>query len=77
MQKLVFQSSMCTSSEQLMWRPPVSLSLSLRCVPECLMRLCDTHGEIRAAYSALLEVVPTHLITRLGSLLLVYVALAL
>ena len=28
------------------------------------MRLCDTHGEIRAAYSALLEVVPTHLITR-------------
>ncbi len=29
------------------------------------MRLCDTRGEIRAAYSALLEVVPTHIITRL------------
>ena len=28
------------------------------------MRLCDTKGEIRAAYSSLLEVVPTHVITR-------------
>ena len=35
-----------------------------RCVPECLMRLSDTRGEIRAAYSALLEVVPTHIMTR-------------
>ena len=35
-----------------------------RCVPECLMRLCDTRGDIRAAYSALLEVVPTHVLTR-------------
>ena len=35
-----------------------------RCVPECLMRLTDTRGEIRAAYSSLLEVVPTHIMTR-------------
>ena len=28
------------------------------------MRLCDTRGEIRAAYSALLEVIPTHVLTR-------------
>lgn len=28
------------------------------------MRLSDTRGEIRAAYSALLEVVPTHIMTR-------------
>jgi PI-3-kinase-related kinase SMG-1 len=34
-----------------------------KCVPEIVMRLCDTKGEIRAAYSALLEVVPTHVIT--------------
>ena len=27
------------------------------------MRLSDTRGEIRAAYSALLEVVPTHIMT--------------
>ncbi len=34
------------------------------CVPECLLRLSDTRGEIRAAYSALLEVIPTHILTR-------------
>ena len=31
------------------------------------MRLCDTRGEIRAAYSALLEVVPTHILTSFSS----------
>lgn len=34
------------------------------CVPEFLLRLTDTRGEIRAAYSTLLEVVPTCVITR-------------
>eukprot|EP00731_Ephydatia_muelleri_P029201 Em0020g845a len=34
-----------------------------KCVPECVLRLCDTRGEIRAAYSALLEVVPMHILT--------------
>ena len=34
-----------------------------KCVPECVLRLCDTHGDIRAAYSALLEVVPMHILT--------------
>lgn len=38
-----------------------------RCVPECLIRLCDTRGEIRAAYSALLEIVPTHILTSFSS----------
>ena len=42
----------------------ISDSVVMKCVPECLMRLCDTRGEIRAAYSALLEVVPTHVLTR-------------
>ena len=36
-------------------------------MPECLIRLCDTRGEIRAAYSALLEVVPTHILTSFSS----------
>ena len=42
---------------------PYLVTVFHRCVPECLIRLCDTRGEIRAAYSALLEVVPTHILT--------------
>jgi len=34
------------------------------CLPEIVVRLCDTKGEIRAAYSALLELIPTYIITR-------------
>lgn len=42
----------------------ISNSVVKLCVPEFLMRLTDTRGEIRAAYSTLLEVVPTCVITR-------------
>ena len=38
--------------------------LCYSCLPEIVVRLCDTKGEIRAAYSALLEVIPTYIITR-------------
>ena len=44
----------------------ISNSVVKLCVPEFLMRLTDTRGEIRAAYSTLLEVVPTCVITRWG-----------
>ena len=44
----------------------ISNSVVKLCVPEFLIRLTDTRGEIRAAYSTLLEVVPTCVITRWG-----------
>ena len=32
------------------------------CIPEFIMRLCDSLGEIRASYSGLCEIFPTHIL---------------
>ena len=49
--------------KQLIHNQFISSDVIEKCIPEFLIRLTDTRGEIRAAYSTLLEVVPTCVLT--------------